>query len=59
MRHQIIQHIKFCLNKCLLIENQVQQEETMWKVYKLKQFCDKLNQIKNDVFINVEVRYIF
>ena len=29
MRHQIIQHIKFCLNKCLLIENQVQQEETM------------------------------
>ena len=35
MRHQIIQHNKFCLNKYLLIENQVQEEETMWKVYKL------------------------
>ena len=28
MRHQIIQHNKFCLNKYLLIENQVQEEET-------------------------------
>ena len=35
MRHQIIQRNKFCLNKYLLIENQVQEEETMWKVYKL------------------------
>ena len=26
---QIIQHNKFCLDKCLLIENQVQEEETM------------------------------
>ena len=58
MRHEIIQHIKFCLNKYLLIENQVQQEETMWKVYKLKQCCDKLNQIKNNVSIIVEVRCI-
>ena len=32
---QIIQHNKFCLNKYLLIERQVQEEETMWKVYKL------------------------
>ena len=28
MRHQIIHHNKFCLNKYLLIENQVQEEET-------------------------------
>ena len=35
MRHQIIHHNKFCLNKYLLIENQVQEEKTMWKVYKL------------------------
>ena len=36
MHHQIIQHNKFYLNKhYLLIENQVQKEETMWKVYKL------------------------
>ena len=32
MRHQIIQHNKFCLNKYMLVENLV-QEETMWKVY--------------------------
>ena len=29
MRHQNIQHNKFCLNKHLLTENQVQEEETM------------------------------
>ena len=29
MRHPIIQHNKFCLNKYLLIQNQVQEEETM------------------------------
>ena len=29
MRHQIIEHNKFCLNKCVLIENQVQGLETM------------------------------
>ena len=29
MRHQTIQHNKFCLNKSLLIENQNQKEETM------------------------------
>ena len=29
MRHQIIQHNTFCLNKYLLVENQVQEEETM------------------------------
>ena len=29
MRHQIIQYIKFCLNKYLLIENQAQQGEAM------------------------------
>ena len=29
MRHQIIQHNKFCLNKYLLIENQVQEKETI------------------------------
>ena len=29
MYHQIIQHNKFCLNKYLLIENQVQEGETM------------------------------
>ena len=29
MHHQIIQHNRFCLNKYLLIENQVQEEQTM------------------------------
>ena len=33
MRHQIIQHNKFCLNKYLLIEKQVEQEKTRRKVY--------------------------
>ena len=42
----------------MLIENQVQEEETMWKVYKLT-CCDKFKQIKEDIFTNVEVRYIF
>ena len=32
MRHQIIQHHKFCLKKYLLIENQVLEDNTMWKV---------------------------
>ena len=59
MRHQIIQHNTFCLNKYLLIENQVQEEETMWKIYKLIYCFEKLKQIKNNVFVNVEVRYIF
>ena len=59
MGHQIIQHNKFCLNKYLSTENQVQEEETMWKVDKLIYCCDKLKQIKNEVFVNVEIRYIF
>ena len=29
MHHQSIQHNKFCLNKYLLKENQVQEEETV------------------------------
>ena len=29
MRHQVIQHNKFCLNKYLCTENQVEEEETM------------------------------
>ena len=37
----------------------MQEEETMYKVYKLIQSCDKLKQIKNEVFVNIEVRYIF
>ena len=49
MRHQVIQDNKFCLNKYLLIEKQVQEEEC----------CDKLKKLNNDVFGNVEVRYIF
>ena len=28
MRHQTTQHNKFCLNKYLLIQKQVQEEET-------------------------------
>ena len=56
MCHQIIQHYKFCLNKYLLVENQVQEEDTMSKIYYLIWCCDKLKQIKN-VFINVKVRY--
>ena len=35
MRHQIIQDNKFCLSKYLLLENQIHEDETMWKVYKL------------------------
>ena len=34
MPHEIIQHNKFCLNKYLLIEDQVQEEVTMQKVCK-------------------------
>ena len=59
MCHRITQHNEFCSNKYLLIEKQGQEEETMWKVYNLIQCCDKLKQIKNDVFVNVEVRYNF
>ena len=29
MYHQIIQHNKFCLNKYLLLQNQVQKEEAV------------------------------
>ena len=32
MRHQVIQHNKFCLNKYLLKGNQVPEEETIRKV---------------------------
>ena len=35
MSHQIIQHKKFCLNKYLRTENQVQEEETMRNVFHL------------------------
>ena len=52
MRHQIIQHKKFCLNKYLLIENQVQEEENVKMFIKC---YDKRNQIKNGVFVNVEM----
>ena len=31
MRHKIIQHNKFCSNKYLWQENQVQEEEIIWK----------------------------
>ena len=34
MCHQIIQHNKLCLNKFLSLENQLQEEETTWKVLK-------------------------
>ena len=34
MRHKIIQHNKICLSKYLYTENQVQEEETMRKVFK-------------------------
>ena len=48
MHHQIIQHKKFCLNKYLLIENQVQEEENVKMFVKC---YDKRNQIKNGVFV--------
>ena len=35
MHHQFNQLNKFCLNKYLCIENQVQEEETMRKVFNL------------------------
>ena len=31
MRHQIVQHDEFCLNKYLYTEKQVREEETMGK----------------------------
>ena len=42
MRHQIIQHNKFCLNKYLCIQNQLQEKDTMRKVFDLIQCCDEL-----------------
>ena len=50
MRHQIILHNKLCLNKYVLIENQIQEEDTVRKVYKVVRCCDKLKQVKDDVF---------
>ena len=50
---------KFCLDKYLSIKNHVQEGDTMWKVYKLIQCWDKFKQMKNDIFVNFEVRYIF
>ena len=44
MRHQIIQHNRFCSNKYFLIENQMQEEETMRKVYKLYSVVIKLSR---------------
>ena len=35
MPNQIVQYKKFCLNKYLSIENHVQEEETMRKVFNL------------------------
>ena len=35
MRHQTIQHNKFCLNKYFYIETQVQEDEMMRKVLNL------------------------
>ena len=37
----------------------MQEEETMWKVFKLIYCCNELKQIKKDVYVNVKVRYIF
>ena len=37
MCHQIIQHNEFCLNKYLCIENHVQEEEKMRKVFNTNQ----------------------
>ena len=44
MRHQIIQHNRFSSNKYFLIENQMQEEETMRKVYKLYSVAIKLSR---------------
>ena len=41
MHHQIIQHNKFYLNKYLCIENQMQEEEVMRKVFNLIQHCNE------------------
>ena len=59
MPHQIIHQNKFCLDKYLSIKKHVQEDDTMWKVYKLIPCCDKFKQMKNDVFLNFEARYIF
>ena len=59
MPYQIIHKNKFCLDKYLSIKNHVQEDDTMWKVHKWIQCCDKFKQMKNDVFVNFKVRYIF
>ena len=41
MLHQIAQRKKFCLHKYLSIENDVQEEETMGKVFNLILCCDE------------------
>ena len=41
------------------MENQVQEEEAVWKVFEKLWWCDKLQQIKNPVFENVKTRYNF
>ena len=40
-------------------ENQVQEEEKMRKVFKLIWCYDKFEQITNDVFVNVKIKYNF
>ena len=58
MHSQVIKPNKFCLNKHLLKENQV-QEKRLCKKFINWQCCDRLKQMKSDVFGNAEVRYIF
>ena len=43
----------------LFIENQVQEEETMRKIFDVIWGCDKFEQVTADSFLNVKLRYIF
>ena len=58
-RHQIIQRNKFCLNKYLLLETRCKKKRLCEKFINCYSVVINFKQIKNDVFVNVEVGYIF
>ena len=54
-----IQRNKFCLNKHLLIEIRCKKKRLCEKFINCYSVVINFKQIENDVFVNVEVRYIF
>ena len=59
MRHEIIQRNKFCLNKYLLIETKCKRNRLFEKFINCYSVVINFKQIKNDVFVNAGVIYIF